>query len=51
MVVLNFQTRNTTLESIPAGEYNLFYSTARENIQGNLQSLQLAPYEVLILAS
>lgn len=51
MVVLNFRTRNTTLESIPAGEWKLLYSTARDNIQENLQSLQLNPYEVLVLTS
>ena len=49
LVALNFKSNPKIFENIPAGQWNLLRSTARENVQENLQSLQLAPYEVLIL--
>jgi len=49
LAALNFKNSPTILENVPAGQWNLLHSTARKNMQENLQSLQLAPYEVLIL--
>jgi len=51
LVSLNFKNRMTTFDNIPAGKWKLLHSTARENVQDNIQSKQLAPYEVLILES
>ncbi len=49
LVVLNFENRTTTFEGLPAGEWNLLFSTYRDSVPENAQRVQLAPYEALIM--
>ena len=49
LVSLNFKNRNTTIENIPAGKWNLLHSTHRDSVPESTQSIRLAPYEVLIM--
>jgi len=51
LVALNFKDRPTAFDSIPAGKWGLLYSTVRDTLPGNTQSIQLDPYEVLIVES
>jgi len=51
LVALNFKNRNTSTENVPAGKWNLLYSTHRESVPERTQQIKLAPYEVLILES
>ena len=51
LVALNFKDRPAIFDNIPAGNWNLLYSNARETVSENARSLQLSRYEVLMLES
>lgn len=51
LVALNFKDQMITLESLPAGKWSLLHSNARDSSPENIQRIQLAPYEVLIMES
>ncbi len=54
LVALNFKDRPVNVEQIPPGKWNLLLSTARDGgsaVEQTTGSLQLEPYEVLILES
>lgn len=49
LVALNFKNRTTPVEDIPAGKWNLLYSTARDSLPESAQRTLLAPHEVMIV--
>jgi alpha-glucosidase len=54
LVALNFRNREVRVENLPAGNWITLFSTNREvrsAVQLSTESLQLTPYEVLILES
>ena len=51
LVALNFRNYPASVQKIPEFGWDLLFSTARETVPINANSLDLAPYEVLILES
>ena len=49
LLALNFKNRATTLDNLPAGNWRLLHSTARDSVPDSIQRLRLFPYEVLIM--
>jgi len=54
LVALNFKNRMASVENIPAGNWNILFSThqkVQSTVSLSTETTQLAPYEVLILES
>jgi alpha-glucosidase len=51
LVALNFKDYPVNIRDFPPGKWNMLFSTSRASTPGNVQNLDLAPYEVLILES
>lgn len=51
LVALNFKDCAVTLVDVPAGKWDLSYSSTRESVPESTKGMQLAPYEVLIMES